>query len=90
MVAHSALAMTRVPQPETPRASAAAYGAATVEHPVSHHPRVAGITKYGMRNRAGRAFVDLLALRWMRSRSVRTPSLAPRDSRARVGHANEP
>jgi glycosyltransferase involved in cell wall biosynthesis len=43
------------------------------EHPVSHHPRVAGVSKYGIRNRALRALLDLLAVRWMRSRLVDMP-----------------
>jgi len=43
-------------------------GFEVVEHPVSHHPRSAGDSKYGIRNRALRSFVDLLAVRWMRKR----------------------
>jgi dolichol-phosphate mannosyltransferase len=49
------------------------HGYRVVEHPVSHYPRLAGRSKYGIRNRALRAFVDLLAVRWMRSRIVRPP-----------------
>jgi dolichol-phosphate mannosyltransferase len=49
------------------------HGYRVIEHPVSHHPRFAGRSKYGIRNRAWRAFVDLLAVRWMRSRIVRPP-----------------
>ncbi|HZL33736.1 MAG TPA: glycosyltransferase family 2 protein [Tepidisphaeraceae bacterium] len=41
------------------------------EVPVSHSPRYAGTAKYGLRNRAVRAFVDLLAVRWMKSRYLR-------------------
>jgi dolichol-phosphate mannosyltransferase len=41
------------------------------EEPVKHSPRHAGAAKYGLRNRAVRAFVDLLAVRWMKSRYVR-------------------
>src|SRR5690606_35628285 len=41
-----------------------------LEHPVSHRPGTAGRSKYGIRNRASRAFVDLLAVRWMRSRRI--------------------
>lgn len=47
------------------------HGYSVVEHPVSHHPRVAGDSKYGVRNRAWRAFKDLLAVRWMRARIIR-------------------
>jgi len=41
------------------------------EVPVSHRPRVAGTSKYGIRNRALRAAKDLLAVRWMRSRILK-------------------
>ncbi len=46
------------------------HGFRVAEHGVSHHPRVAGESKYGIRNRAWRAFKDLLAVRWMRSRLI--------------------
>ena len=49
------------------------HGFVVLEHPVDHHPRVAGVSKYGVRNRALRAFLDLLAVRWMRSRIVELP-----------------
>lgn len=38
------------------------------ETPVKHSQRFAGTAKYGFRNRAVRAFVDLLAVRWMKTR----------------------
>jgi glycosyltransferase involved in cell wall biosynthesis len=41
------------------------------EEPVKHSPRFAGTAKYGLRNRAVRAFVDLLAVRWMKMRYMR-------------------
>ena len=41
------------------------------EEPVKHSPRFAGTAKYGLRNRALRAFVDLLAVRWMKERYMR-------------------
>lgn len=41
------------------------------EEPVKHSPRHAGTAKYGLRNRALRAFVDLLAVRWMKERYMR-------------------
>ncbi len=47
------------------------HGFSVVEHPVSHHPRVHGQSKYGVWNRAFRALRDLLAVRWMRSRIIR-------------------
>jgi glycosyltransferase involved in cell wall biosynthesis len=42
-----------------------------VEVPVNHRRRRFGRSKYGILNRAGAAFVDLLAVRWMKSRTLR-------------------
>jgi glycosyltransferase involved in cell wall biosynthesis len=39
--------------------------------PVRHHPRQHGQSKYNVRNRAWRALMDLLAVRWMQSRQLR-------------------
>ena len=47
------------------------HGYRVVEIGVSHRPRVAGVSKYGIRNRALRGLKDLLAVRWMRSRIIR-------------------
>jgi glycosyltransferase involved in cell wall biosynthesis len=41
------------------------------EEPVKHSPRHAGTAKYGLGNRALRAFIDLLAVRWMKMRYMR-------------------
>jgi glycosyltransferase involved in cell wall biosynthesis len=41
-----------------------------VEVPVSHHPRKFGRSKYNIRNRMVRSFVDLLAVRWMKGRTI--------------------
>lgn len=41
------------------------------ETPVKHSHRFAGTAKYGFRNRAFRAFIDLLAVRWMKERCLR-------------------
>jgi len=38
------------------------------EVPVTHNARYAGQAKYGMWNRVFRAFIDLLAVRWMKKR----------------------
>jgi glycosyltransferase involved in cell wall biosynthesis len=46
-------------------------GFTVLETPVRHSPRFAGTAKYGLRNRALRAFIDLLAVRWMKSRTIR-------------------
>ncbi len=48
-------------------------GRTVVEVPVPHYPRLRGRSKYGVLNRALVAFVDLLAVRWMRSRWIRLP-----------------
>lgn len=46
-------------------------GHVIVEVPVRHRPRRFGQSKYGIRNRAGRTFVDLLAVRWLMTRQLR-------------------
>jgi glycosyltransferase involved in cell wall biosynthesis len=46
-------------------------GYSVQEVPVKHSPRFAGTAKYGLSNRALRAFVDLLAVRWMKQRYLR-------------------
>jgi glycosyltransferase involved in cell wall biosynthesis len=45
-------------------------GYRTVEVPVTHHPRRYGESKYNIRNRMWRSFVDLLAVRWMKGRRI--------------------
>lgn len=45
-------------------------GFTVVEVVVESRPRLHGVSKYGMWNRALAAFYDLLAVRWMRSRVV--------------------
>src|SRR6202050_2238018 len=45
-------------------------GFTVLETPVKHSPRFAGTAKYGLRNRAWRAFVDLLGVRWMKDRAL--------------------
>lgn len=49
------------------------HGFRVIEHGVSHHPRRAGTSKYGVWNRAFKATKDLLAVRWMRRRLLRLP-----------------
>jgi dolichol-phosphate mannosyltransferase len=46
-------------------------GCRIAEVPVDHRPRRAGEAKYNVRNRAFRTLLDLLAMRWLRSRQVR-------------------
>jgi glycosyltransferase involved in cell wall biosynthesis len=46
-------------------------GFTVTEIPISHHPRVAGRTHYGISNRLFASFYDLLAVRWMKRRMFR-------------------
>jgi dolichol-phosphate mannosyltransferase len=57
------------------------HGYSVIEHPVNHHPRVAGVSKYGVWNRAFRALKDLFAVRWMRARLLRLPIREVTDAR---------
>jgi glycosyltransferase involved in cell wall biosynthesis len=41
-----------------------------IEVPVSHHPRRFGKSKYNIRNRMVRSFIDLLVVRWMKGRTI--------------------
>jgi len=45
-------------------------GYRVIEVPVSHHPRRFGKSKYNIRNRMVRSFIDLLAVRWMKQRAL--------------------
>jgi glycosyltransferase involved in cell wall biosynthesis len=57
------------------------HGYSVIEHPVSHRPRVAGKSKYGVMNRAFRALKDLFAVRWMRGRLIHLPIREVTDAR---------
>ncbi len=46
-------------------------GFRVLEMPVNHRPRRFGESKYGIGNRAFRAFKDLLVVRWMKDRLLR-------------------
>jgi hypothetical protein len=46
-------------------------GFTVTEIPISHHPRLAGQTHYGVWNRLFASFYDLLAVRWMKKRMFR-------------------
>jgi len=46
-------------------------GFRVLEVPVNHRPRRFGQSKYGIGNRALRAFVDLMVVRWMKDRLLR-------------------
>jgi len=45
-------------------------GCRVIEVPVVHHPRKFGESKYNIRNRMVRSFIDLLAVRWMKNRRI--------------------
>jgi glycosyltransferase involved in cell wall biosynthesis len=45
-------------------------GYSIIEVPVIHHARKFGKSKYNIRKRMVRAFIDLLAVRWMKSRHI--------------------
>ncbi len=45
-------------------------GFRVIEVPIAHHPRQFGVSKYTTWNRMWRAFVDLLVVRWMKSRHI--------------------
>lgn len=47
-----------------------AAGARTIEIPVNHRPRVAGVSKYGVWNRLWRGIYDLIAIHWYLKRRV--------------------
>jgi dolichol-phosphate mannosyltransferase len=46
-------------------------GFRVIEIPIAHHPRKFGVSKYTTWNRMWRAFVDLLVVKWMKSRHIR-------------------
>ncbi|MFM1767914.1 MAG: hypothetical protein RJA22_443 [Verrucomicrobiota bacterium] len=48
-------------------------GFKTLEVPVRHRPRVAGVSKYGVWNRLGRGIYDLLAISWYQKRRYHPP-----------------
>jgi dolichol-phosphate mannosyltransferase len=69
-----------------------AEGFKVVELEVNHRPRRAGRSKYGLGNRALRAFEDLLAVSWMRRRRLRYEVEPPTssDRGARTGRPPSP
>jgi dolichol-phosphate mannosyltransferase len=46
-------------------------GVITLEVPVKHRPRLAGVSKYGVWNRLGRGIYDLFAIAWYQKRRLR-------------------
>jgi len=57
------------------------HGYSVIECPVSHRPRVAGVSKYGVLNRVFKSLRDLFAVRWMKTRLIR-PTIAGTTPRA--------
>ena len=47
------------------------HGFTVIEVPVRHHPRMHGISKYGVGNRLFSGLYDLMAVRWMQTRVLR-------------------
>ena len=47
-------------------------GARLVEVALTHRPRRHGRSKYGVGNRLGRGLYDLIGVRWLKSRMLRT------------------
>lgn len=45
-------------------------GGRVIEVKVNHRPRKHGLSKYNIRNRMMRSFIDLLAVRWMKKRKL--------------------
>jgi dolichol-phosphate mannosyltransferase len=45
-------------------------GFSVVECPVAHHPRIHGVSKYGIGNRLWRGLFDLVGVAWLRKRYV--------------------
>lgn len=60
-------------------------GYRVVEVPVNHRPRRFGASHYGVRNRVWVAFVDMLGVRWLRSRRLRYDAVE--DTRAAASAA---
>jgi dolichol-phosphate mannosyltransferase len=62
-------------------------GSRTLELPVQHRPRVAGVSKYGVWNRLGRGIYDLIAIRWYQKRRL---APVPFSELEEIGNANQP
>lgn len=65
-------------------------GARTREVPVSHRPRVAGVSKYGLHNRLWRGIADLFAIAWYQKRRIgEIPCVELKAERAALPSARE-
>lgn len=51
------------------------YGGTVITHPVSHRPRMAGTSKYGISNRLFVGIADLAGVCWLRRRAIDRPWL---------------
>ena len=61
-------------------------GFSIVECPVTHHPRVHGVSKYGINNRLWRGLVDLAGVAWLKKRSVYPEIQEEAPESARIQH----
>jgi dolichol-phosphate mannosyltransferase len=55
-------------------------GLTVKEVPVSHHPRTAGRSNYGISNRLGRGIRDLIMVRWFLKRQIDRAPVEGRDN----------
>jgi len=69
---------------------AAGGGFRVVETPVNHRPRLSGVSKYGVWNRALRGAVDLFAIAWYQRRRFGSVVIAESTSAARVARSTVP
>jgi len=65
-------------------------GAKTLEVPVKHRPRVAGVSKYGVWNRLGRGIYDLIAISWYQKRRYRPVGVVPLEGANRKREVSVP
>lgn len=73
-------------------------GVVVIETPVSHRPRLAGVSKYGVWNRLGRGICDLAMIAWYRKRQLKdvawtehpASASAPTQPEAQTGLAKVP
>jgi hypothetical protein len=56
-------------------------GAIVLELPISHRPRIAGKSKYGVWNRLGRGICDLAMIAWYRKRQLSQISFSEHPAR---------
>jgi len=65
-------------------------GVVVIETPVSHRPRLAGVSKYGVWNRLGRGICDLAMIAWYRKRQLRDVAWTEHPASASAGRRGQP